>query len=154
MMPTHTDPWLVCRNCPSDTDPWLSTIAMPRPSPARSPPAPAKQTTREQNLRQRLNSANAYFRRKAAEVLTDDDALRLMAVLYQEAVIDLEYFHDGESGVALAKLAAAGFCEIGVTAVWITDAGHRFTASLAEFAPATDAGHPEAGPEPPSDLRS
>ena len=138
MTPTHTDPWLVCRNCPSDTDPWLPTIAPPRPSPRQSPPAPATQPAPEQNLRQRLNSANAYFRRKATEVLTDDNAIRLMAVLYQEAVIDREQFHDGERGVALAKLAAAGFCEIGVTAVWITGAGHRFMASLAELAPATE----------------
>lgn len=147
----HTDPWLVCHTCPSDTDHW-TPAAVGLPGPPQPPPAPAVQPARESELRQRLHNANAYFRRKAAEVLTDDNAIRLMAVLYQEAVIDPEYFHDGESGVALAKLAAAGFCEIGVTAVWITDAGHHFTASLANFTPAADSAHRQTGPERPGDM--
>ena len=148
----HTDPWLVCHTCPSDTDHW-TPAAVGLPGPPQPPPAPAIQPARESELRQRLHNANAYLRRKAAEVLTDDSAIRLMAILYQDAVIDLDYFQDAEHGLALAKLATAGFCEIGVTAVWITDAEHRFMASLAELAPATDTANRQARPEPPGDLR-
>lgn len=61
--------------------------------------------------RQRIDRADAHFRRKAAEVLADDTALRLLAVLYQDGLIELAKFNASEPGIPPAKLTAAGFCE-------------------------------------------
>lgn len=75
---------------------------------------------------ERLHSADVkkYFRRKISEVLNDDDALRLLANIYETSVVEKASFD--QRGAALAKLTAANFCEIGAKVVYITDAGRRF----------------------------
>ena len=120
-MPDQSEAWLICQSS-HHTDPWALTAAMPHSRvptgyPQSKPTAPAAPKSMPQssdsasNLRQRLDRANAYFRRKAAEVLTDDTAVRLLAVLYQRGLIELEHFNSGQHGIPLAKIIAAGFCE-------------------------------------------
>jgi hypothetical protein len=82
------------------------------------------------SLRQRLDNANRYFHRKAAEVFSDDVALRLLAAIYQVGVIDLADFDSCEYGVPLAKLTAANFCEIGARVIYVTESGQRFIESI------------------------
>ena len=84
------------------------------------------------DLQQRLDNANRYFERKAAEVLDDDDAVRLLAILYQRVVIDTSEIDSPELGLALAKLTAANFCEIGTDTAFITKSGQRFIDSIIE----------------------
>ena len=82
------------------------------------------------SLRRRLDNANRYFHRKAAEVLSDDAALRLLAAIYQIGVIDLADFDSCVYGVPLAKLTAANFCEIGARVIYVTESGQRFIESI------------------------
>lgn len=82
------------------------------------------------SLQQRLDNANAYFRRMAAAVFADDVALRLLAVLCQDGVIDLADFDSCEHGIPLAKLTAANFCEVGASVIYITESGQRFIKSI------------------------
>ena len=79
-----------------------------------------------EELRQRLNMANNHFRWKAAEVFGDEDAVRLLAELYQRSTIKLAEFDTGRQGIALARLTAANFCEVGAKIIYITEAGQRF----------------------------
>ena len=95
----------------------------------------AKQTEPTANasakeLRQRLDNANRHFRRKAAAVLGDEDAVRLLAELYQSFNLDIEEFDTYRQGIALAKLTAANFCEVGVKVIYITEAGQSFIEAL------------------------
>ena len=85
---------------------------------------------RTEGIRQRLDNANRHFRRKAAEVLADEDAVRLLADLYQSVNIALDEFDTCERGFALAKLTAANFCEVGARVIYITEAGQRFIEAL------------------------
>ena len=82
------------------------------------------------NLRRRLDDANRHFRRKASAVLGDEDAVRLLAKVYQVVTLDLEEFDTCEEGIALAKLTAANFCEIGANVIYITEAGQSFIEEL------------------------
>ena len=82
------------------------------------------------NLRQRLENANRHFRRKAAEVFTDDAALRLLATMYEDVIVDIPDFDLGKHGLSLAKLTAAHFCEIGANVIYITESGQRFIESI------------------------
>ena len=82
------------------------------------------------SLRRRLDNANRYFHRKATEVFCDDAALRLLVAIYEVGVIDLESFDAGKYGVALAKLTAAYFCEIGAKVIYITESGQQFIESI------------------------
>ena len=77
-------------------------------------------------LRQRLDNANNHFRKKAAEVFGDGDAVRLLARLYQAVTVDIADFDARKDGVSLAKLTAANFCEIGAKSIYITEAGQNF----------------------------
>ena len=77
-------------------------------------------------MRQRLANANNHLRKKAAAVFGDDDAVRLLARLYHALVVDIADFDAGKDGIALAKLTAANFCEIGAKSIYITEAGQRF----------------------------
>ena len=77
-------------------------------------------------LRQRLDNANNHFRKKAAAVFGDGDAVRLLARLYQAVTVDLADFDACKDGVSLAKLTAANFCEIGAKSIYITEAGQNF----------------------------
>ena len=81
-------------------------------------------------LRQRLDNANRHFERKAAEVLGDKDAVRLLATLYDSINIGIDEFDSCQRGIALAKLTAANFCEIGAKYIYISEAGQRFIEAL------------------------
>ena len=82
------------------------------------------------SLRQRLENANAHFRRKAAQVLDDEDALKLLDGLYQDVVADIPDTEISKAGVCLAKLTAANFCEVGANVIYITHTGRRFVESV------------------------
>ena len=84
----------------------------------------------DESLRRRLSNANNHFRRKAAEVLGHEDAVLLLANLYQQSNVKLEDLDVCQRGVALAKLAAANFCEIGANVIYITEAGQGFIESI------------------------
>ena len=81
-------------------------------------------------LRNRLDNANNLFRRKAADVLGDEDAVLLLANLYEHSSINLTEFDTCQHGIALARLTAANFCEIGANVIYITEAGQNFIESL------------------------
>ena len=83
-----------------------------------------------EGLRQRLANANSYFHRKASEVLADDAALKLLAALYQDVVVEISEFDVCKNGISLAKLTAANFAEIGGNVIYITEAGQRFIDSI------------------------
>ena len=64
-------------------------------------------------LRQRLANTNAFFRRKADDkVLNDEAALRLLADFYDDVVVELANFDQGQNGISLAKLTAAHFVKL------------------------------------------
>lgn len=86
--------------------------------------------TATKNLRERLANANDHFRRKADEVFNDESALRLLAGMYQEVVVEISNFDSCENGIPLAKLTAANFCEVGASSIYITEAGQRFIDSI------------------------
>ena len=83
-----------------------------------------------ENLRERLANANGHFRRKATEVFNDEAALKLLADMYRDVVVNLSEFDACKNGIPLAKLTAANFCEVGATVVYITEAGQRFIDSI------------------------
>lgn len=74
----------------------------------------------------RLDELNQHFRRKAASVVNDEAALRLLAEMYSEKVVETSEFDFCEDGRSLAKLTAAHFCEVGVNGIYITERGYRF----------------------------
>ena len=82
------------------------------------------------SLSQRLANANDYFRRKASEVFNDEASLSLLASMYRNVVVDIAGFDSCGNGIPLAKLTAAGFCEIGANVVYITEAGQQFIGSI------------------------
>ena len=86
----------------------------------------SENTEPTENLRQRLANANDYFRRKASEVLNDDLALRLLATLYQATIVDISKLDTCQYGIALSKLTAANFCEVGTDVIYITKSGRYF----------------------------
>ena len=88
---------------------------------------------RPENIRRRLDNANNHFRRKAAEVFNDEAALRLLARMYQDVVVQIADFDSGKNGLPLAKLTAAHFCEIGENVIYITDAGQKFIESIEAY---------------------
>ena len=101
--------------------------------PTRTPLFRPSQPSRDSSisvLQQRLNNANRHFKRKAAEVFSDADAIRLLAELYESINLDTEEFDTCQHGIALAKLTAANFCEIGADVIYITEAGQRFIEAL------------------------
>ena len=83
-----------------------------------------------ENLRLRLDVVNRHFHKKAAAVYGDANSMRLLRRLYKAVVIDIVDFDSGKDGIALAKLTAANFCEIGATVIYITDAGQIFIDSI------------------------
>ena len=83
-----------------------------------------------EQLRQRLDNANNHFRWKAAEVLGDEDTVRLLIELYQQSTIRIAEFDACQDGISLARLTAANFCEVGANLIYITEAGQRFIESL------------------------
>ena len=83
-----------------------------------------------ENLRRRLANANDHFRRKASEVYNDQSALDLLTTFDRDVVVDISDFDTCSYGIPLSKLAAANFCEVGASVIFITDAGQRFIESL------------------------
>lgn len=155
-MPNPSEAWLLFCN-EHHRDPWTSEPPTPQnriPVPAPQS-QPAGQTPLASDtiadLQRRLDNANAHFRRKAAEVLVDDSAVRLMAVLYQDGLVELADFNNRQLGIPLAKIAAAGFCEIGANAICITQSGQNFVGSLIPFVPTTDAASHRTAPTQTAD---
>lgn len=83
-----------------------------------------------EDLRQRVEDANAYFRWKAAEVFEDESAVRLLARLYEAITVEFSEFDSGKDGISLAKLTAAAFCEFSSTGIYVTESGQRFIESI------------------------
>ena len=83
-----------------------------------------------QELQYRLDNANDYFRRKASEVLNDEEALQLLVALYESSVVEIVDINWCKYGIPLGKLTAANFCQIGNTVIYITDSGYRFIDSI------------------------
>ena len=96
----------------------------------RSRPLHSLTRTRNDELRQRLEDANDYFKRKAADVLNDEHALGLLCDLYETVVIDISEFDSCLNGISLSKLTAANFCEVGAKVIFITASGRRFVESI------------------------
>ena len=63
----------------------------------------------------------------------DEDAVRLLARLYQTVIVDIADFDACKDGVSLAKLTAANFCEIGAKSIYITEAGQNFIDALNSY---------------------
>ena len=83
-----------------------------------------------EDLRLRLEDANAYFRWKAAEVFEDESAVRLLARIYDSVMVEFSEFDSSKDGISLAKLTAAAFCEFSSTGIYITESGRRFIESI------------------------
>jgi ABC-type branched-subunit amino acid transport system ATPase component len=73
---------------------------------------------------------NNYFALKADEVLIDEPSLGLLAKLHEAVVVEISEFDACENGIALARLTAANFCEVGANVIYITEAGQRFVDSI------------------------
>ena len=86
--------------------------------------------TENLTIEQRLENSNAHFRHKAAEVLGDKQSVKLLANIYSQKSVDASSLNLQGYELALAKLAAAFFIEIGADCVYVTDAGMRFIESL------------------------
>ncbi len=83
-----------------------------------------------EDLRQRLEDVNAYFRWRTAEVIEDESAVRLLARLYEAITMEFSEFDSSKDGISLAKLTAAAFCEFSSTGIYITESGQRFIESI------------------------
>lgn len=84
----------------------------------------------EMEMQDRLDRANRYFRLKAAEVLGSETAKGLLLELAKRQTIPYEEISTSETGVGLARLSAAGFCDLWQGRFTITDAGIKFVAEL------------------------
>ena len=84
------------------------------------------------NLQLRLDNANRYFRRMAAAVYNDEEAVQLLRSMYSDVLVANEDFDFCHKGHALAKLTAANFCEMGSNDIYITEHGQRFIESLSK----------------------
>jgi hypothetical protein len=96
---------------------------------ARAPSISRPSATPEEDLRRRLDNANAYFRRKASEILDDPQAMDFVRTMCQDVVVDIPDFDAPNDAISLAKAAAANFCEVGANVIFITDPGRRFVES-------------------------
>ena len=63
-------------------------------------------------------------------MFSDADAIRLLAKLYKSINLDIDDFDSCQQGIALSKLTAANFCEIGAKVIYITEAGQKFIEAL------------------------
>ena len=82
------------------------------------------------DLKLRLENANRYFRRMAAAVSNDDEAVELLRSLHADVVVENQAFDFRQNGHALARLTAANFCELGANDIYITEAGQQFIDNL------------------------
>ena len=88
------------------------------------------ESTSTSELRARLDNVNRHFKQKAAEVMFDENSVMLLADLYETVTVKIDEFDICRNGVALAKLTAANFVEIGVQTIHITLIGRGFIESL------------------------
>ena len=84
------------------------------------------------DLRRRLHAANEYFVQKTTEVMIDEHAVTLLADLYEKITVDIDDFDSCHNAVALARLSAANFVEVGARIIHITVFGRKFIESLLE----------------------
>ena len=84
------------------------------------------------DLKLRLDNANRYFRRMAAAVFNDEEAMELLRSMYTDVLVENEGFDFRQHGRALTRLTAANFCELGPDDIYITEAGQRFIDSLSK----------------------
>ena len=85
---------------------------------------------RNYDLSRRLKAVNDYFEEKAAEVLVDEASVEQLLKLYERIALEHEELEINSAGKALARLAAAGFCEVHETTVQITKDGLKFIESF------------------------
>ena len=85
------------------------------------------------DLKLRLDNANRYFRRMAAAVFNDEEAMELLRSMYKDVLVKNEGFDFRQRWRALARLTAANFCELGADDIYITEAGQRFIDSLSKL---------------------
>lgn len=83
-------------------------------------------------LVRRVARTKTYFDRKAMEVFGDDDAVGMLATLTEAKTMSQADFGISPQGLAFAKLAAAGFVEIGARVVNVTENGLRFIRAIEE----------------------
>ena len=95
----------------------------------------------EDELQSRLDDVNTHFRRMAGAVMNDQDALLLLEDLNERKTVDFPEFR--EAGIPLARLTAAGFCEVGAGRVYITGSGMRFVQSIQNQAGEIPAADPQ-----------
>lgn len=84
----------------------------------------------ERPYSERIKAVNRYFKLKAADVFGDEQSVRLLARLYEADSASYEDLDIDEYAKAFAKLAAAGFCELGANKLQITDNGRKFIESI------------------------
>ena len=87
-------------------------------------------STSTSELRARLDNANRHFKQKAAEVMIDENSVMLLADLYETVTVKIDDFDICQNGLALAKLTAANFVEIGAQTIHITLIGRGFIESF------------------------
>ena len=75
---------------------------------------------------ERLSEVNQHFRRKAAAIINDDAAVRLLASIYSRVLAKTSDFDFCQDGRSLAKLTAAHFREADANGMYITHRGQRF----------------------------
>lgn len=83
----------------------------------------------------RVQKVNAYLALAAAKVFNDEVAVELLAELHQRKVVSADELGMGPSSrvsLALAKLAAAAFCDVGTNVVSITSGGEDFVQVMLE----------------------
>lgn len=81
----------------------------------------------------RIVKVNAYLALGAAKVFNDEAALQLLAELHQQTVIRADALGPCPSPevlLALAKLAAAAFCDVGTDVISITNEGEEFVSRM------------------------
>ena len=128
-----SDPWMeiahgrIIGSMPENFSPSAGFLRLWRASNRRT-----EAVITNRDLRQRLDSVNTYFGRKADEVFIDESALNLLAALYDKIVVPTSEVDVGTQGAALARLTAANFCEVGANVIYITEAGQLFVDSIIE----------------------
>ena len=105
----------------------MVTVVLERARDIPEPPPDVAGIYPQPMTNHRLDQMNSYFRLKAAEVFNDEASVRLLARLYESHALAYRDLPINETnGVALARLTAAGFCEVGPLRARITDDGQRF----------------------------
>lgn len=83
----------------------------------------------------RIEAVNKYFRIKAGQVFGNTRALGILSELSSKKVMPKDEWKSlniNQNAVALAMLAAAGFCNVDGHSISITDEGEQFISDLLE----------------------